>query len=630
MWVGSAVGLILAVAAVAWFQLRVIYHAAFGRDLGILAAFLAWWLSQPTVTGRFEFTDAQRVFLGALARRTWRYFEIYTGPRTHWLPPDNVQETPREKIAERTSPTNIGLGLLAGLAAYDFGYISASVLLDRTDKTLATLEGLERFRGHFLNWYDTQTCQPLPPRYVSMVDSGNLAGALATLVGGLDELRHGPILAPRWLAGIRDTAHVLLEELHLGQTRPGSTESSQLLAACEKTVQEVLHVAIGQPQTQFACQIVVDQLWTLTARLHEAAARIGGEVQWWIEALHAQAVGVGEQLAYFLPWPPPSEADLHLLGQTLSGTDADSALVQALLQQFRAIPHLDEIVTWQERFAGVLELAERHLSDAPSEQAQSLQQWLTRARERIAQSSQRAARQIDSWTSLRQRCVDLGQMDFNFLFDPARKLFSIGYQVDHRRLDPSYYDLLASEARLGSYLAIARGQVPLEHWFLLSRTLTPADGSATLVSWSGSMFEYLMPLLVMPNYPGTLLDRANTIAVNAQIEYGRDTHVPWGISESCYNLRDAQQNYQYRAFGVPALGLRRGLASDLVVAPYASVMALMVRPQQSLQNMRRMAARAWIGPCGFYEAVDFTKRKRDRPRGNIGRSSVRSWRTTAA
>jgi hypothetical protein len=197
-------------------------------------------------------------------------------------------------------------------------------------------------------------------------------------------------------------------------------------------------------------------------------------------------------------------------------------------------------------------------------------------------------------------------MDFTFLFDPARDLFSIGFNVTERRCDTSFYDLLASEARLCSYVAIALGQVPQAHWFAMGRLLIAAQGGPILVSWSGSMFEYLMPLLVMPNYENTLLDRTCKTAVRQQIEYGHLRGVPWGVSESGYNRTDVQLNYQYRAFGVPRLGLKRGLADDLVIAPYATVMALMIEPRPACENLERMAVEGRDGAYGFYEAVDYT------------------------
>ncbi len=205
-----------------------------------------------------------------------------------------------------------------------------------------------------------------------------------------------------------------------------------------------------------------------------------------------------------------------------------------------------------------------------------------------------------------RQSAELAEMDFSFLFDSAREVFSIGFNVTERRGDPSFYDLLASEARLCSFVVIAQGHVSQDHWFSLGRLLVSLRGDPVLASWSGSMFEYLMPLLVMPNYEHTLLDQTCKGAVRQQIHYGQSRGVPWGVSESGYNRTDVHLNYQYRAFGVPGLGLKRGLAEDLVVAPYATALALMVAPREACDNLQQLAAEGREGAYGFYEAVDYT------------------------
>jgi hypothetical protein len=197
-------------------------------------------------------------------------------------------------------------------------------------------------------------------------------------------------------------------------------------------------------------------------------------------------------------------------------------------------------------------------------------------------------------------------MEYDFMYDNSSHLQSIGYNVEDLRRDSSYYDLLASESRLSSFVAIAQDQLPQESWFALGRLLTTINGEPILLSWSGSMFEYLMPLLVMPSYEKSLLDQTCKAAVNRQIEYGKQRGVPWGISESGYNRVDVQLNYQYRAFGVPGLGFKRGLSEDLVIAPYATALALMVMPEEACANLERLEDEGFAGNYGFYEAIDYT------------------------
>ncbi len=410
----AAVALVVLTAAVRphALVLALPFAALWGAAPGI-----AFWLSRPTAHGRRELTPEDRELLAGIARKTWKYFETLAGPDDNDLPPDNVQEGADpgagSVVAHRTSPTNIGMGLLSNLAAFDLGLLGPEEMVERTDRTLTTVEALESHEGHLLNWYDTRSLSPLLPRYVSTVDSGNLAGALLTLAEGCRE------------------------------------------------------VAGAQP--------------TLAPRLSDLSERA---------------------------------------------------------------------------------------------------------------------------------CTLADRMSFTFLFDRERQLFSIGYRLADAggpgRRDPSFYDLLASESRLASFFAIAKGDVPQSHWFRLGRPVVSVAGVPTLVSWSGTMFEYLMPLLLMRTYPGTLLDQTCRMAVLRQVRYGRERHVPWGISESAFNLVDRLGNYQYKAFGVPGLGLKRGLADELVVAPYATALAALVDPAEAARNFRRLTGQGVEGSLGYYDAVDYT------------------------
>jgi len=380
----------------------------------------AHWLSRSTVPGPSDLREADRQLLRDVARRTWSFFDRFAGADENWLPPDNIQDDRSPRIAHRTSPTNLGLGLLATLAAHDLGFVDLEALADRLDRSLTAIEGLERHEGHLLNWYDTQSLAPLLPRYVSTVDSGNLAGALLTVAAGCRELAGSPADAQRGAA----------------------------------------------------------------ARLADIARR-------------AVALADG--------------------------------------------------------------------------------------------------------------------MDFGFLYDRERQLFVIGVRLADAtgpaRADSSFYDLLASESRLASFVAIAKGDVPQSHWFRLGRLVVSVAGVPTLVSWSATMFEYLMPLLLMRSYPGTLLEQSCRMAVRRQMSYGRQRQVPWGISESAYDLVDRRGNYQYKEFGVPGLGLKRGLADELVVAPYATLLAAQLEPEEAVRNLRRLDGSGALSEFGYVESIDFTRRR---------------------
>jgi len=558
MWIGPVLALAL-VAALAMSPPAAWLVTAPFLLLWLVSPVVGWWISRPLVSRAPDLTPNQRAFLRASARRTWRFFADLVGPQDHWLPPDNFQEYPVVAVASRTSPTNIGMGLLADLAAYDFGYLSAGEFLERVQNTLTTLEKLERFRGHFFNWYDTHTLQPLHPQYVSSVDSGNLAGSLHTLQAGLIELKEQPVLSSNAFQGLQDTLQVLVEHL------PASPSAD--LAKKVRFLKDSLQALLlnGQPQTLAAAESALHEIQRISGGLVTWLSTnidTDGELYYWARAFDRQSQALRDDLRILVTGP----------------------------RHASTIPTLAEL-------AGVRAVGTQARSPA-------------------------AVDRLGLIDNLVNRCRALAVMDFEFLYDTSCGLLAIGYDVGERRRDPTCYDLLASEARLASFLLIAQGQVPQKHWFSLGRLLTSHGGDVSLISWSGSMFEYLMPQLIMPSYPNTLLDQTCKAAVSRQIEYGRQRAVPWGISESCYNATDMHQVYQYRAFGVPGLGFKRGLGDDLVIAPYASALALTVMPREACRNLQLLAANGVLGAYGFYEAVDYTPSRV--PRGK-NRAIVRTF-----
>jgi cellobiose phosphorylase len=600
MWIAPGlaltVGVFLATAHPAHLPLALLLLAPW-----LAAPWIAWWISQPIESPTPEFTPAQKVFLRCTARKTWHYFETFVTARENWLPPDNVQEVPALTIASRTSPTNIGLALLANLAALDLGYLSLGAFVRRTQDTLATLQRLERYRGHFFNWYDTRTLEPLLPRYVSSVDSGNLAGHLLTLASGLREQAEGNLLAPQRFAGLRDTARIL------GQFAPRNAALTRLDEALA-----------APPSSLRAAFALLESAARQAASIAASLTSETGEIKEWAQTLERNCAEHLEDLRWLASWLPsptpgarPPDADvagLPSLGQGAGDQPLASPAtrLEETLASFDRTTTLREVAHWEATLGPRIDAALRDLGTDPapplSHRPAELRTLLDGARE----ASRHARQQRLTLNRLAQECDELAAMDFAFLFDPARDLFATGFNLTEGRRDGGFYDLLASEARLCSYVAIALGQVPHEHWFSLGRLLLASRGGPILVSWSGSMFEYLMPVLVMPSYEHTLLHRSCQAAVQKQLDYGRLRGVPWGISESGYYRTDAHLNYQYRAFGAPGLGLKRGLGEDLVIAPYASALALMISPQEACGNLQRLAAEGREGAFGFYEAVDYT------------------------
>jgi cyclic beta-1,2-glucan synthetase len=535
--------------------------------LWFMAPVVAWWISLPVARAVAQLNAAQTIFLQTLARKTWSFFEDFVGAEDNWLPPDNMQEHPAWIVAHRTSPTNMGMSLLANLSAWDFGFVTLDQVLARTGATFATMERMERYHGHFYNWYDTTTLIPLQPMYVSSVDSGNLAGHLLTLAPGLAALADQPIASAQTLYGISITLEVLSE--CAGDT---GGDVQEAIAAMQNLLAERMREARTLPGLTDA----LAQLCKAGDALLAAMAPAGEpHLQDWAEKLAEQCHSAHGELLELAPWMKAAQEYV-----------VDSSLTR--------IPTLRELAGFG--------LTGSPSSDlAPSERAR--QHALTLL---VAEGSAAAQRRLDQIADLAAQARQFADMDFSFLYNCTTNLLAIGYNVSERRLDVSCYDLLASEVRLCSFVGIAQGQFPQEHWFALGRQLCIVGGEQLLLSWSGSMFEYLMPLLVMPTYQDTLLDQTYRAIISAQIDYSRQRGVPWGISESGYNAVDANLNYQYRAFGVPGTGMKRGLADDLVVAPYATMLGLMVDAEASCENLQRMHAMGFMGKYGFYEAIDYT------------------------
>ena len=520
----------------------------------LVAPWIAWWISQTITSTEPALSPTQLIFLRHTARMTWHFFDTFVCALENWLPPDNFQEIPTPTIATRTSPTNMGLALLANLAARDLGYLSVGGLILHTQATLITMQRLDRHRGHFYNWYETRTLKPLLPLYISSVDSGNLAGHLLTLAAGLREQADEKIFTPQCFSGLRDTLEVLQDLV----------PENKLLAKLDTELAPA-------PAGLRAAFALLENATGQATQIATALANEEKETSRWAETLKRDCEAHLEDLRFLAPW----------------------LALPAATQQEAKYVQLDQAPTLRE--ISLLDQSSALLAGGTDEFVRCMREASHHARERLL-----------TLETMAKQCDELAVMDFAFLFNSARDLFYTGFNVTERRFDTGFYDLLASEARLCSYVAIALGQVPQDHWFSLGRLLVASHGEPILVSWSGSMFEYLMPLLVMPNYENTLLDHTCRAAVQQQIEYSKLRGVPWGISESGYNRTDVQLNYQYRAFGVPGLGLKRGLAEDLVIAPYATAMALMVSPAEACENLQRLAAEGRAGAYGFHEAVDYT------------------------
>ncbi len=556
--------------------------------LWVASPALLYWLNKPSLNRRNDpGIAANSLFLRGIARQAWRFFDDLVGPATNWLPPDNSQVALRVEVANRTSPTNIGLWFCTALAARDFGYLTADELLARCTRTFETMSRLMRYEGHLLNWYDTSTLEPLAPRYVSTVDSGNLLASLWVFVQGVNDVVRAPILSNLCMKGLSDTLTQL--ESFRGD-RPSVAVPLHTLRNVLRGSDETISL-IGRLRAATSA----------TALLSEACSKLPGDDDqgvYWAGRLGAEVLAWNSVADLYLKWfeilAQMPDSSLRELAPTAVETRRSLLSGEWSLETIAA--------------GGPASLYEfLALRQTPGIAART-QVWLEDLERSFRQSQENAERAVTAWRVLAQNALEFSDaINMAFLYDPIRGLFGIGYLVGGAVAFNSHYDLLASECRLASLVAIAKGEVPLEHWRTLGRPLASRGTGQVLLSWSGTMFEYLMPLLFTRSFPNSLLDGACRSAVSEQKAWGRQKNVPWGVSECAWSAIDSNQIYQYHAFGIPTLSLKTALDEESVVAPYATMLSLQVDPEAAIHNLFRLRELGLLGPMGFYESIDFSR-----------------------
>ena len=608
-------GVFLAIAALAIVLFRGSHAAAAALPflvLWIAAPVFALRISKPPRLTELEplsVADAQTLRL--ISRRTWRFFESFVSAEDNWLPPDNFQEDPKPAVAHRTSPTNIGLYLLSTIAARDFGWLGTIDALDRVEATLATLKRMEIFRGHFYNWYDTRDLHPLEPKYVSSVDSGNLGGDLIVLGNSCRALIREPVADARIHTALKDTLLILIECISAsGETRQSHAVTWKQLSNAVDALLVLLEGPSPLNAVEWASLFVEleDRARTIDdialALAQEQGEPQTSELRMCATAVKACIESHARDIELVNPWSHLQPKQLSDLVEYLAGKEHELTVLYSIV---RNVPTLEGASKLLEPARSELAALREHLLHESSRNPDLPASIgaLASAISRCASDSEAEVRRLLQAAETADSMFST--MDFKFLYDNTKKLFSIGFRVADGTLDTSCYDLLASEARLTSFLAIAKGDVPTAHWFRLGRFMTPVARGAALVSWSGSMFEYLMPALIMHSPEGSMLSQTYRQVVRRQIDYGAERNVPWGISESAFNARDLNLTYQYSGFGVPGLGLKRGLSEDTVISPYSTALAAMIFPSAAVQNFKRISKAGGDGRYGYYEALDYTK-----------------------
>jgi cyclic beta-1,2-glucan synthetase len=605
MWPSSALAVVMA-GHLALFDPQGFWTAVPVLVLWLMAPEISVWSARPRFFRTQSLSEPQRKFLTLAARRTWYFFETFVGPDDNWLPPDNYQFGQNEEIAHRTSPTNIGMYLVSALAARDMGFVTTSDFAARTRNTLDTLDHMEMYRGHFLNWYDTQTLDLLEPRYISVVDSGNLAVSLITLKQGCFDLIDGPVVGPENFTSLEVALDLLCMAL-----RDAPAQDHSRLDQAERAIREEISHATASPLHWKASFAALDgphwqELEVIALEAIENSPDLSvdqtTDITTWLERFRHDLNAIAREIDMFMPWLTVI-AECPVEMSSMSQYVADQLHPKGVWMDDQSSPAT---------FTAVLDKRQA----AHPESSATAQDWLDRMRQSIEAGFEQQAAIRDGLRDLATKADQLAfGMDFAFLYDPSTRLFWIGYNQSLGKMDTSHYDLLATEARLASYFAIAKHDAPVEHWFAFSRPITRLQGKPSILSWNGSMFEYLMPPLFLPSYRDTLLGESELTAVDFQRVYCGERGVPWGISESAFGTTDTRGTFQYRAFGVPGLGIRRGLTDDLVVAPYGSALALCGWPVAAAENLNALAAHGALTRYGFIEALDFT------PDRNVGRSA---------
>ncbi len=579
--------------------------------LWLISPWIAESVSQPTKVAAEPASPSEKRYLSNVAYDTWIFFRDYLTPEYHYLMPDNLQIVPNVVVAERTSPTNISLSMLSALSAYDLGFAPWSKALTSIAQITDTMNSMEKYRGHLFNWYAIRTLAPLSPRYISTVDSGNLLGHLYTLMTVLERSQDTAMVSRVHCEFLRHTLEDLLSDTTLEGAFP---VRSKLRAMCDS-------LTVGGEQDLVALSSVIfsGDIDELITEVQQSLKPAPATSQHSCKRL-ATLIADFRESRPFLGWIPLLQ-DLAALGRTAQlKHDTSSEPGQALLVQ--SIRILQAVNSNTISITAIGSIINQLLPLTRAAQASASDPRIVQLSEKLCEALEAASLAISGLIEKEQTTKALllqliNNMDFSFLYDEARALFTIGFNTEHARKDPSFYDLLASEARLLSFLAVARGEVPQKHWFSLGRSLASTVGGKALISWSGTMFEYLMPFIVMRDFPTTILGRTGRAVVSAQIDYGARQSAPWGISESAYSGVDFEKTYQYRAFGVPGLGLKRGLSEDLVVSPYSTMLALSFTPNlgTAVNNLHFLEREGARGEYGFYEAIDYTSSRHIKSEG---------------
>ncbi len=578
----------------------------------------------------FQYKKSDTKLLRGVACRSARFFLELARRDNNYLIPDHYQEEPVTNSRSATSPTNIGCHLLGNFSAYDLGYISLSNLLWRLTSSFRSLDHLERYKGHFYNWYDICTLQPLNPKYVSSVDSANLLLNLITLKQGILDIIGKPIISKASFVGFEDILNSLIDDACLIMNERGviKVDRKAVRGIYNEARQILIKIKIIDKLESIECvSKVLNDLTESNEKMKRIVSNLNlgiskgilSSIYSSIEHFNTLLKQQIDELAVFMFYNQD-----RLAKPVIRNEKRNSHLAKTLKNICSKLDIIPSLETLNGQLKCEIEdlffINLIHSASLDNDEKENIEKWYHQVITHITHAQNHAIKIKNEFlhiVSLANKFVD--ETNFAFLYNEERGLFHIGYNAILEKIDNYYYDFLASEANAISFMAVLKNDVPIKHWFYLSRKLVQLDQkNISLVSWGGSLFEYLTSLIFFKVHKESLLGRTANVAINAHIKYGKKYKIPWGMGESAYSALDLNNNYQYQIFGHPELGLKRDLKDYLVVAPYTTVLSLAFKPKEATLNMRKMIKSKFMGRYGFYDAIDYGAKLEDGSQNSVG------------
>ncbi len=588
--------------------------------------FIGTWFLSPLIaytlsTSRdlaITFSNKEKQTLRKIAAKTIRYFIELSTKEHNWLIPDHFQEEPRISSQSTTSPTNLGALLMSLVSARDFGYLGIAGLNEKIGNSLTSIAKLDRFKGHLYNWYDIEALKATSPQYVSTVDSANFLIALIAVRQGLLSVANEPIIRTKDIEGLLDLCGVIEEECAVALKKNSANKQLRLIIkhiqkqtgkTSEKIKKTIAQSNQGSIEEALKCskELLVEIASYIEKKGEPESAEKISDIIFWTE--HLETIIADHEKTIKELWGYKTigaEFPEIYLEQASAAFKTAYKEMRKHLASAPTIGDLNEKVMSQ-RVAKIENEQLISTANLTGSDQEKLAAWTAKIKNAVSYSERKGESIYKNYQKNIALCTALfEEADFSFLYNKERGLFHIGYNQTFNKIDNSYYDFLASEANLASFVAILKNQVPQKHWFYLGRKSFRTSAGVSLISWGGSLFEYLTSLIFLDPHPESVLGACAKTAVSSHMRYAKKFKIPWGMGESGFNLLDLNQNYQYQIFGVPELGLKRGLGDYLVVAPYTTALSLRIAPQKSVKNLKRLIKEGVWGRYGFYDAIDYT------------------------